>query len=80
MRATFAYTAARILLFVVVLAVLYLARIRGPLLLGIAILASGLISFVVLSRQRNAMSGAIKSRIGNFGQRLDEGTRSEDED
>jgi cell division protein FtsW (lipid II flippase) len=80
MRATFAYTIARILLFVVVLAVLYLAGVRGPLLLGIAILASGLISFVVLSRQRNAMSGAIKSRIGNFGQRLDEGTRSEDDD
>jgi Protein of unknown function (DUF4229) len=80
MRATFAYTTARILLFVAVLAVLYLVGVRGLLLPGIAILASGLISFILLSRQRDAMAGAITSRIGNFRQRLDEGTRSEDDD
>jgi hypothetical protein len=80
MRATFAYTAARILLFVAVLGVLYLVGARGLPLLGLAVLISGLASFLVLSRQRDAMAGAISSRIGNIRQRLDEGTRAEDDD
>jgi hypothetical protein len=80
MRATLAYTVARILLFAVVLGVLYLLSVRGVLLLGLAVLISGLVSFVLLSPQRDAMSGAITSRIGNFRQRLDEGTRAEDDD
>ena len=80
MRATFAYTIARILLFAVVVGVLYLVGARGLPLLGLAVLISGIASFVVLSRQRDAMAGAISSRISNFRQRLDEGTRSEDDD
>ena len=80
MRATFAYTAARILLFVAVLGVLYLVGARGLPLLGLAVLISGLASFLVLSRQRDAMAGSINSRISNFRQRLDEGTRAEDDD
>jgi hypothetical protein len=80
MRATFAYSAARILLFVAVLGVLYLVGARGLPLLGLAVLISGLASFLVLSRQRDAMAGAISSRIGNIRQRLDEGTRAEDDD
>ena len=80
MRATFAYTTARILLFVAVLGVLYLVGARGLPLLGLAVLISGLASFLVLSRQRDAMAGAISSRISNFRQRLDEGTRAEDDD
>jgi hypothetical protein len=80
MRATFAYTSARILLFVVVLGVLYLVGVTGLPLLALAVLISGLLSFVVLSRYRDAMAGSITSRISNFRQRLDEGTRAEDDD
>jgi Mn2+/Fe2+ NRAMP family transporter len=80
MRATFAYTAARILIFAAMFGLLYLVGARGLLLLGLALVVSGIISFVVLSRQRDAMSGAITSRIGNFRQRLDEGTRAEDDE
>jgi len=80
MRATLAYSSARILLFVVVLGLLYLLGARGLLLAGLALLISGIISFMVLSRQRDAMSGAITSRIGRFRRRLDEGTRAEDQD
>ena len=80
MRATFAYTAARLLIFVAMLGLLWLLGARGFLLFGLALVISGIISFVVLSRQRDAMSGAITSRIGNFRQRLDEGTRAEDDD
>jgi hypothetical protein len=80
MRATIAYTVARILLFAVMLGLLYLLGARGLLLVGLALIISGIISFVLLSRQRDAMSGAITSRIGNFRQRLEEGTRTEDRD
>jgi Protein of unknown function (DUF4229) len=80
MRATFTYSLARILLFVTTLGILYLVGARGLLLIAAALVISGIISFVVLSRQRDAMSGAISSRIGGFRQRLDEGTRAEDDE
>jgi Mn2+/Fe2+ NRAMP family transporter len=80
MRATFAYTAARFLVFAAMFGLLYLLGARGLLLFGLALAISGIFSFVVLSRQRDAMSGAITSRISNFRQRLDEGTRGEDDD
>jgi Mn2+/Fe2+ NRAMP family transporter len=80
MRATFAYTAARFLIFAAMLGLLYLLGARGLLLIGLALVISGIISFVVLSRQRDAMSGAITSRIGGLRRRLDEGARAEDDD
>ncbi len=80
MRATFAYSFARILLFAGALGLLYLVGARGLLLVGLALVISGIISFVVLSRQRDAMSGAISARIGSFRERLDEGSRAEDDD
>ena len=83
MRSTIAYTSARILLFVAATALLYLVGARGLLLLGLALVVSGIISYVVLSRQRDAMSGAIASRLHGLRglrSRLDAGTRAEDED
>ena len=79
MRATFAYTAARLLLFVAALGLLYLAGARRLMLVGLALVASGIVSFVVLSRQRDAMSGALFSRFRQFRSRLDEGARAEDD-
>jgi hypothetical protein len=79
MRATFAYTCARILLFAAALGLLYVIGARGLLLVGLALVISGVISFVMLSRQRDAMSGAITSRLSSFRERLDEGTRAEDD-
>src|SRR5579875_1082666 len=87
MRSTLAYTAARLLLFVVVLVLLRLAGIGGLLLFAFALLISGLLSFVLLSRQRDAMSGAlvsgmrgIRERAAGFRERIEEGARAEDED
>jgi uncharacterized protein (DUF58 family) len=87
MRATVAYTCARILLLVVSMILLYLAGARGLLLLALAFLVSGIASFVLLSRQRDVMSSALMARIRNgrqraagFRARIDEGTRAEDED
>jgi hypothetical protein len=80
MRPTLAYTSARILLFVVVLGVLYLIGARGWLLAALGLVVSGVVSLVLLSRQRDAMSGAITSRLNNFRQRLDQGASREDDD
>jgi hypothetical protein len=80
MRATFAYTSARILIFVLSLILLYLAGARGLLLIGLALVISGIVSFVLLSRQRDAMSSALATRIGSFRSRLDEGAKAEDDD
>ena len=87
MRATFAYTSARILLLVVSVVLLYLAGARGLLLLALAFVVSGIASFVLLSRQRDIMSGALLARLKNgrarvtsFRTRLEEGARAEDED
>ena len=87
MRATLAYTSARILLLVVSATLLYLAGARGLLLLALAFLVSGIASFVLLSRQRDVMSGALLARLKNgrargagFRARLEEGARTEDED
>ena len=87
MRATLAYTTARILLFVVSVILLYLVGARSVLLLALALVVSGIASFVLLSRQRDVMSGALTTRLrgvrhrtGEFRARLNEGTRAEDRD
>jgi hypothetical protein len=87
MRTAFAYTTARILLFVVATVVLYLVGARGILLLALALVVSGIASYVLLSKQRDRMSGALTNRLGNgrrrardFKARLDEGARAEDDD
>jgi Mn2+/Fe2+ NRAMP family transporter len=80
MRATFAYTVARILIFAATFGLLWLVGVRGFAVFGLALIISGILSFVVLSRQRDVMSGALTSRLGNFRQRLDEGTRAEDDE
>jgi Mn2+/Fe2+ NRAMP family transporter len=79
MRPTLAYTSARILLFVAALVLLYLAGARGALLLALAIVVSGVVSFIVLSRQRDQMSGALVTRLRSWRSRLDEGARAEDD-
>lgn len=87
MRPAFAYSLARLGLFLAALVLLYLAGARGLLLVAVALLVSGIISFVVLSRQRDAMSSSLstrfrsmRARVGEFGGRLDEGAKAEDED
>ena len=80
MRATIAYTTARILLFVAAAGLIYLAGARGLLLLGLALLVSGAASYILLTRPRDAMAGALSRRLGSFRTRLDAGTRAEDQD
>ena len=87
MRTTLAYTSARILLLVGSIILLYLVGARGLLLLALACVVSGIASFVLLSRQRDVMSGALMARIrtgqrrmAGFRTRIEEGAQAEDDD
>jgi hypothetical protein len=86
MRTTFGYMCTRILLLVIAVILFRVAGARGLLLLALAFAASGIASFVLLSRQRDVMSGALMARLKNrrerapgFRARLEAGTRAEDE-
>jgi uncharacterized membrane protein HdeD (DUF308 family) len=80
MRATLLYTASRLLLFITAAALLYLAGARQFLLIGLALLVSGIASYVLLARQRDAMAGAWSARVRSMRDRLNEGTSAEDRD
>ena len=86
MRTGLAYTSARILLLVISMGVLYLAGARGFLLLALAFVVSALASYVLLSKQRDVLSGALNRRLSKVGQRtaefrgrLEEGAAAEDD-
>ncbi len=64
------YTAARAALLGVALGLLYLLGARGLLLLGLALLVSGLASYVLLSRQRDAVSATVSGGLRRFSQRI----------
>lgn len=89
MRTGLAYTSARILMLVVSLAVLYLCGARGILLLVLAFLVSAIASYILLSKQREQMAGALNRRLSKatgkltgkaseLKERLEEGAASED--
>ena len=85
MRTGLAYTSARILLLVISVVLLYLAGARGILLLALAFVISALASYVLLSRQREVLAGALNRRLGRvtakateFRERLADGASAED--
>ncbi|HVB45390.1 MAG TPA: DUF4229 domain-containing protein [Streptosporangiaceae bacterium] len=87
MRSTLFFTVLRFGLFIVALGLLRLAGARSFLLLGLAIVVSGLASLVLLKAQRAAMAGdltrvagGISRRITGFRTRLDAAARAEDVD
>jgi len=82
-RAVLVYTLSRLVLFAATFGVLYLLGARGFLAIALAVLISGLVAFVLLSRQRDALSGSVNAmvrRTRDFGKRLDEGAAAEDDD
>ena len=79
MRATLTYTTARIVLFIIALVLIRLAGAQGLLLVGLALLASGIASYVLLSRWREAMAGSVSGWLRSMRTRLDAGTRAEDD-
>lgn len=64
MHPVLVYTASRIGLFVVTLGVLWLLGLQNPVLLIIvSFLISGIASYVLLSKQRDALSTRISDKI-----------------
>jgi hypothetical protein len=82
-----AYTSARILIFGCAVILLYVAGARGILLLFLGLLISALASYILLNRQRQLIATKLNGRLGKAGstfsefrERLEEGTKAEDED
>jgi hypothetical protein len=87
MRTAFAYTSARIIMFGASVLVLFWAGARGLLLLGLALIISALLSYVLLNKQRTIIADKLNGRLsrvgkkaGEFTQRLNEGAALEDPD
>ncbi|MEU5876823.1 DUF4229 domain-containing protein [Spirillospora sp. NPDC047279] len=78
MRSVLFYTVARLGIFLATAAVLALFGARGVLLLLMALLISGIISFVLLSGQRDAMSSAVTSGWVGRRKKFDESRAKED--
>jgi hypothetical protein len=72
------YTLLRVLLFVVVAALLWIAGVRGFWLLLLAVFGSGVVSVFVLSRSRDAASASLANRVSNVRGRMRERTVAED--
>jgi hypothetical protein len=62
-RAVLAYSLARLALLGAFLVVGWLVGLSGPLLLVLALLASGVVSLFLLQRQRIAMSASVESSV-----------------
>lgn len=82
-----AYTSARILIFCCAVVLLYVAGARGILLLFLGLVISALVSYVLLNRQRTIIADKLNSKLGKAGgkvtefrERLEAGTRAEDEE
>jgi uncharacterized membrane protein len=87
MRAFIIYNAARLGLFLVALGVLYLIGVGGLLLWALALIISGIASYIVLSRLRDNVSQSVSTRVQratakatDLKQRIEEGARSEDDE
>ncbi|GAA3963881.1 hypothetical protein GCM10023085_53060 [Actinomadura viridis] len=78
MRSVLFYTAARFAIFLGTVAILALFGARGLLLLGLAVLISGIVSFVLLSGQRDAMSTAVISGFQERRRRFERARTKED--
>ena len=81
-----AYTSARILLFGCSVILLYVAGARGLLLLFLGLVISMIASYILLNKQRAIIADKLNGRLSKVGSkaaelrdRLDEGTKAEDE-
>lgn len=80
MRPFIAYTFARLGLLTLTLGIGYLFGLRGPLLIILGFLGSGLLSLVLLNNQRSQLGGRISGYFSHINQKLENNTRKEDFD
>jgi Flp pilus assembly pilin Flp len=74
------YTLARFGLLAITLGLGYVVGLRGPLLIILGFLSSGLLSLVLLNSQRSQLGGRISGYFTRVNQKLDANTRKEDFD
>lgn len=74
------YTLARLGLLALTLGIGYLFGLRGPLLIILGFLGSGLLSLVMLNNQRSQLGGRISGYFSRINQKIDANTRKEDFD
>ncbi len=68
-HATLRYNTLRLAIFLLTMAVLWLVRVKGLLLVALAFLISGLASYVFLRPQRDAMLAQLTTGLGRRRQR-----------
>jgi hypothetical protein len=78
-RPLLVYTAARLAVLLVALGVLYALGARGLLLVVLAVVVSGLVSYLAFARQRDAVAARLHARVQDGRARIDARTRAEDE-
>ena len=74
------YTLSRLGLLALTLGIGYVFGLRGPLLIILGFLGSGLLSLVLLNNQRSALGGRVSGYFSRINQKLDANTRKEDFD
>jgi hypothetical protein len=74
------YTLARLGLLTLTLGIGFLFDLRGPLLIILGFLGSGLLSLVLLNNQRSQLGGRISGYFSRINLKLDANTRKEDFD
>ena len=78
MRSVIFYTAARLAVFAATAGVLALLGARGYLLVLMSLLISGVVSYVLLSGQRDRVSAAVQSGIRAQRERFQRSVTKED--
>ncbi|WP_433464848.1 DUF4229 domain-containing protein [Spirillospora sp. CA-142024] len=78
MRSVILYTAARLTIFAATAGVLALFGARGFLLLLLALLISGIVSYVLLSGQRDRMSAVVVRGVRAQRERFEKSVSKED--
>lgn len=74
------YTLARLGLLALTLGIGYLFGLRGPVLIILGFLGSGVLSLVLLNNQRSQLGGRVSGYFARINQKLDANTRKEDSD
>lgn len=80
MLAFIRYSTLRLAFLLAVGLVAYLLGLRGLLLAVVAFLVSGVLSFVLLDRQRDALGESVGSVFSRINARIEANTRSEDDE
>lgn len=77
---TLVYSALRLVLLLATLGIVWLLGARGLLWLLLGFLISGLVSLVMLSGQRDAMSRGVAGFFGRLNDRIEASRRAEDDE